>query len=436
MVKLTKRSIDTFRYAGGWDVRWDDVVPGFGVRVYASGKRAFVLSYRAKGRKRLMVLGRFGADLTLDQARTKAAKLLSQVRDGTDPLEEKARAKVGKTLADLIKRYLAHQKAHGNKTWGDDEKRLNRHIPPRWRARKAEDIEPHEIAKLHGDLGARAPYEANRLLSCLHHMFVLAPGFRIMTKDGPNPAAGIQKFKERKRRRWASPEEVRALGHAIDEEPSLYVRHALWLYLLTGVRKSELLRARRLDIDWSAARLKLPVTKADEEQSVPLNALALEILRRTPAEERNPYLLPGTKKGAHLVNIEKPWRKVRRRATVRLWTESPDPSISGLVVDLAEILGRDPTYEECEAAAEFDLPVGVSDLRLHDLRRTVGSWMSQSAVDLNTIRETLRHASISTTLTYARLGADQARDAMEAHGRRIMDVAGGPRLVESGGENR
>jgi site-specific recombinase XerC len=60
--------------------------------------------------------------------------------------------------------------------------------------------------------------------------------------------------------------------------------------------------------------------------------------------------------------------------------------------------------------------------------------MTQSAIDLNTIRETLRHASISTTLTYARLGADQARDAMEAHGRRIMYVASGPRLVESSGE--
>ncbi len=74
MANLTKRSIDSFRHRGGWDVRWDTAVPGFGVRVYPSGKKAFVLSYRARGRKRLMVLGRYGADLTLDQARTRARK--------------------------------------------------------------------------------------------------------------------------------------------------------------------------------------------------------------------------------------------------------------------------------------------------------------------------------------------------------------------------
>ncbi len=76
MAKLTKRAIDSFRYRGGWDVRWDDDVPGFGIRLYPSGKKAFVLSYRASGRKRLMVLGRYGADLTLDQARERAQKHL------------------------------------------------------------------------------------------------------------------------------------------------------------------------------------------------------------------------------------------------------------------------------------------------------------------------------------------------------------------------
>ena len=73
MAKLTKRAIDAFRYRGGWDVRWDDEIPGFGARIYPSGKKSFVLSYRnARGKKRLFVLGRYGADLTLVQARTRA----------------------------------------------------------------------------------------------------------------------------------------------------------------------------------------------------------------------------------------------------------------------------------------------------------------------------------------------------------------------------
>ena len=94
---------------------------------------------------------------------------------------------------------------------------------------------------------------------------------------------------------------------------------------------------------------------------------------------------------------------------------------------------RDPAYEECLKAADFDLPAGLVDVRLHDLRRTVGSWMSQAAIDLNTIRDALRHASISTTLTYARLGDDPAREAMEEHGRRVMEIAGRQRVVEGAG---
>jgi hypothetical protein len=64
MAKLTKRSIDAFRYRGGWDVRWDNDIPGFGVRVYPSGKKSFVLSYRnAWGKKRLLVLVRYPVEL-------------------------------------------------------------------------------------------------------------------------------------------------------------------------------------------------------------------------------------------------------------------------------------------------------------------------------------------------------------------------------------
>ena len=96
------------------------------------------------------------------------------------------------------------------------------------------------------------------------------------------------------------------------------------------------------------------------------------------------------KKGCHLVNIAKAWGRIRKAAK-------------------------------------------IEDVRIHDLRRTVGSWLSRDSVDLNQIKEALRHASISTTLTYARLGADPARKAMERHGERIMKVAGSVRPVNGDG---
>ena len=78
---------------------------------------------------------------------------------------------------------------------------------------------------------------------------------------------------------------------------------------------------------------------------------------------------------------------------------------------------------------------GIEDVRLHDLRRTVGSWMSQAGVDLNKIKDALRHSKITTTLIYAQLGEDAAREPMEQHGRAILQAAGrrGPMaIVEDG----
>ena len=135
----------------------------------------------------------------------------------------------------------------------------------------------------------------------------------------------------------------------------------------------------------------MPHTKSGEEQSASLSAPALAIMQATPAIEGNPYLLPGGKKGHHIVNIGLPWSRIRRRA-------------------------------------------GIEDVRLHDLRRTVGSWMSQAGVDLNKIKDALRHSKITTTLIYAQLGEDAAREPMEAHGRRVLEAAGrrGPLVIVGG----
>ena len=181
--------------------------------------------------------------------------------------------------------------------------------------------------------------------------------------------------------------------------------------------------------------MRLPDTKSGEPQNVPLSAAAQAILRALPVMSGNPYIFPGEKKGAHLVNIDKAWRRVRKAATVRLWAASKDKRISALLGHLTQTLGRAPSHAECLAGAGdvVDLPIGLVDLRLHDLRRTVGSWLSQSGVDLNVVKNAMRHANLATTLIYAQLGADPAREALEQHGRKVMEIIGGPRLVESGG---
>jgi integrase len=238
------------------------------------------------------------------------------------------------------------------------------------------------VAALHGRIGQDTPYEANRTLALLSKMFELARRWGFVLENAANPARGIDRFREYKRDRWVTPEELPRVTVAIAQESNLYVRAAIWLYLLTGVRKTELLKACWADVDVTRCELRLPQTKAGRTHYVPLSLPAINLLQSLPREVENPYILPSTKiPGRHLVNIEKPWRRVRRAA-------------------------------------------GIEDVRLHDLRRTVGSWLAQAGNSLPLIGRVLNHTDPKTTAIYARLGDDPARQALEDHAQRITKVAG------------
>ena len=426
-MKLTKRFIDSFTYQGingKRDVRWDILLPGFGVRIYPNGKKAFVLSYRVNGRKRFMTLGNYDV-LTLDQARNMARRHLVGVIDGNDPLENRKKAAKGETVKGLCAAYLEqHAKVH-KKSWKDDERRIEKYILPIWGNLKVSNIKRADTAALHGKIGKNHPYEANRVLELISKMFSLARRWGFVDENAVNPASDIDRFKEKKRDRWVTPGELPAVIRAIDQEQNFYAKAALWLYLLTGVRRSELLQARWEDVDWEQRELRLPETKAGRVHYVPLSEVALSILRKLPRVDRNAHLLPGHVVGKHLVNIDKAWRRVRDRATVKFWAAHSDAQVSSLVAGLIAKLGREPTRAEVEAAADFDLPLGTGDVRLHDLRRTVGSWLAQAGNSLHLIGKVLNHSSQSTTAIYARFGQDHVRQALEDHSKRILGVAGG-----------
>lgn len=436
-MKLTKRAIDAATYNGKDNARcvlWDDEVPGFGLRIFPSGKRSFVLSYRVNNRKRMLTLGGYGA-LTLTEARKLARRELAKVETGErDPLEERQKAARGETVADLCAAYMER---HGDakKSGTEDQRRIDRYILPAWRNLKAAAIKRADVAALHSKVGKRGPYEANRVLALLSKMFELARRWGYVPEDHVNAARDIDRFKEQKRDRWITHEELPHLTEAINAEPNETARNALWLYLLTGARKSELLKARWDDVDEARAELRMPDTKAGRTHYVPLGGPALALLRDMPRHPGNPFVLPGAKPGAHLVNVSKPWNRVRTAATLARWREVPEAAalIGRLTEERAAAkskhAAKDWTPSPAEirkaAAAEgLTLPPAIDDVRLHDLRRTVGSWLAQAGNSLHLIGRVLNHSNASTTQVYARFGEDSVRTALEQHGTRLMGAAG------------
>ncbi|MCP5246081.1 MAG: tyrosine-type recombinase/integrase [Burkholderiales bacterium] len=385
-MKLNKTIIDKLKYIGNAEknercIVWADEPSGLGVRVYPSGKKAFVFSYRHEGRKQLKTIGRYG-DITLSQAENQVKKDIAALLDNKNPLTERNRARLGASVKHLCDLYIT-QHASRKKTGKEDIRRINQRILPAWSSHKIKSITRQDVIALHSKIGKSAPYEANRVLALVSKLFNFAVHMEIVDAGHPNPASGVTKFKEKKRDRYVTENELPKLIEAIQNEPNQSARYAFWLYLLTGVRKEELLTVKWSDIVELGKnyQMRIEETKNDKTHYLPLSDAAMAILKQIPRIEGNSYIIVGKNKGAHLVNISKAWRRIR-------------------------------------------VVAGIEDVRLHDLRRTVGSWLAQAGNSLHLIGKVLNHSNASTTAIYARFGQDTIRNALDSHGKQILSAAG------------
>ena len=271
--KLTKRTVDAATYRGsGRHVVWDGEVRGFGLRVYPSGRKAFVLSYRIHGRKRLLTLGAYGV-LTVQGGRDAARKALGQVAEGDDPLESRKDSRRHRvTLKEHAEEWLETVGKVKRKSSRIDERRLDKHILPALGSKALESLTERDCERLHARVTERGPVEANRTLELLRLILNAALNDGLIDS---NPAARSWRSKrgnrERSRTRYLKRDEFQAFTKAVQEEQNPYVRAVVWLLLLTGTRShSELLQLRWNDIDWDGGLIRFRRSKTGDELTLPL----------------------------------------------------------------------------------------------------------------------------------------------------------------------
>jgi len=373
-MRLTKTVIEKASYEGDGKSRhvlWDEEIPAFGLRVYPSGNKAFVLFYRQDGRQRLMSVGRFGV-LTLQQAREKARKALVSVIDGSDPVRQRKGARAAATLADVAERYMeehARPKKKASSVAGD-ERLLRLYIIPALGQHKAAAITAADVSQLHHSLRGK-PFQANRVLALLSKMFSLAEkwGYRL---DYSNPCRHVERYRERKRERFLSSEELARLGEALTKAEHEQTEHpsailAIRLLLLTGARKNEILSLTWDEVDLQRGYLRLRDSKTDGKV-IPLGPPALELLSDANRIEENPYVCHGVRHGQRLVGLQRPWDRIRQEA-------------------------------------------GLPEVRLHDLRHTHASVAAGVGYGLPIIGKLLGHTQPVTTARYAHLADDPVKEA-------------------------
>lgn len=275
------------------------------------------------------------------------------------------------TLAEFSLRYMSDYARPHKKSCEEDERRLRLFILPRLGEKQLQTISTADVVAMHSGLVA-TPYQANRVLEQITKMMKLAQQWGFIGEERRLPTQGIKAFPETARDRFVTEEEMERLAAAIATIKSIRTQTLLWLYLLTALRKCELLERKWADLN--ERELRVGKTKNGHPHYVPLCEEALSLLKGLPRDSE--WIFPGDVAGQHLVSFRRQWDHVRERA-------------------------------------------GLQDVRLHDLRRTVGSWLAQSGVPMGVIGQVMNHRSTKSTEVYARFRRNDARDALAEHGKKM-----------------
>ena len=412
VAKLTKRAVDAIGPNACPVIIYDSDLKGFGLRATRRGSKSWFVEYRpgARGRgvaKRRMVLGSVGT-LTPDEAREAAKGILAAVTLGDDPAASRSRARKIPSFREFAERYLAEEAVAKLKprTVVNYRIYLRKHAAPVIGSTKLDTVTPSDIAKLHRHIGQKTPMTANRVTECIGSVYRYAATCGLVRR-GHNPAAHIEAFREQRRERFLTSDELARLGDAIREaettgipwqidEKKPNAKHipkkkrvtnigphaaaALRLLILTGARLREILGLKWDYVDFERGLLLLPDSKTGRKTIV-LNAPALAVLSELP--RIGAYVIVGDDPDLPRHDLNRPWRLVSKRA-------------------------------------------GIDGVRLHDLRHTHASVGAGAGLGLPIIGKLLGHAQASTTQRYAHLDADPLRRASEQIAGRIAAAMGEP----------
>lgn len=403
---------------------YDAAVRGLALEVTPSGAKSFRLYRKFKGRPVKITLGPLdpelpesrelpaGAEpldllgnhpsLNVRMARKLAVAVLAELDTGVNPAA--ALARKGMTLAELFRRYTGHLDAEGKKTvlairWHFErylgelpDQPRNKHGAERtkapggvnWARRGLGEITYADVARLRLDLAEKVGRTtANHVIELLRAAYNFAKKNRLYS--GENPADGLDKFATTSRERFLQSDEVQRFFTALDADPDGNFRDFVRLALYTGARRGNVLRMRWEGVNLDGARWTIAgeLMKNGEPLTIPLVKEALEILRRRQSGAKvNPWVFPGRTPAGHMGPQRLAWARLLK-------------------------------------AAE------LNDFRLHDLRRSLGSWMASSGASTVVTMRALGHKTINAALIYQRLAADPVRDAMQAAVTAMAETAKG-----------
>ncbi len=365
---FTKRALEAIKPTGKLFTVKDEKTPGLVLMVTPAGAKTFY-SYRwLAGKPERIKLGRFPA-MTLEQARAKAAEVNGAIAKDHNPAEAKRAIRAEPTFADVFERFLKEKRNRAGKPMSERNAIEYRRVVATHlngiAGRKLTEITPERVKAAAGKV--KSPSQSNKVKAIISAVFNWARDEGITGQA--NPAQAIKSKLIPSRERFLLPSEFPRFMAAVESSP---LRDFFMLALFTGARRSNLQAMRWQDLNLEESTWTIPKTKNGHPQTIALPPEAVEIIkaRKQAAIINAVYVFPGTGKTGHLVEPKRAWDQI------------------------------------LEAA-------GLENLRIHDLRRTLGSWQARQGASLTVIGKSLGHRSQQATAIYSRLDLDPVRASVE-----------------------
>lgn len=333
---------------------------GIGLRVNRNNTKTFILYRRFANttghgtRPERITLGRF-PPTTIEQAVRKVKTLLAQQADEQNPMDAKRALRDSPTLGKLFEEY---NREHINKRrkHPEEARRCFHRWLGHWENRNAYEIIRSDVVRLHTQIKEnRGPYAANRAVQLLRATYNKAKQWGHFS--GENPADKITPWKESSRTRVIRPEELTRFFVALEESESADFKDFVVLLLLTGQRKSNVLAMKWSDVSLEGSIWQIPgeQTKNGEPHTLTLTEPEIQILRRRKENTSSDFVFPGSGHSKHYVEPKRAWKTLLKRAN-------------------------------------------ITNFRVHDLRRSLASYMASTGANATAIQSALGHKDIKTTL--------------------------------------
>ena len=367
--------------AGKRQVIYDTEIPKLAMRITPTGVRAFYVVKRLGGAMVWLKLGTF-PDMTCEQARNEAGKVLGEFAKGENPAAVKRAVKAELNFGEAFDDFLERKRKRDGSALSDKTKRdykdLLRLYLDGIKGKRLSAIERTEIKAIHARTTKKSAAQADRVVAVVSAVFTFMLAHERFS--GQNPAIRIQKNPAPSRDRFLQADELTPFFKALSESSNENMRDFFLLALLTGARRANVSAMRWVEVDLTAGVWHIAKTKNGTPQTVTLSPEAVTVLESRKAGSGE-FVFPGAGKSKHIVEPKKAWATLLKAA-------------------------------------------GIENLRIHDLRRTLGSWQARTGSSLPIIGKSLNHKTHQATTIYARLDLDPVRQSVNTATAAMMEAAG------------